>query len=61
LQLLLAIPLTQIVYACATFSAKTARRVQWRGVTYELRSPFDVRLLDDNLNTDSALGQSISL
>lgn len=61
LQLLLAIPLTQIVYACATFSAKTARRVQWRGVTYELRSPFDVRLLNDNLNTDSALGQSISL
>jgi glycosyltransferase involved in cell wall biosynthesis len=59
--LLLAIPLTQFVYACATFSAKTARRVQWRGVTYELRSPFDVKLVEDNLNTDSAMGQSVSL
>jgi glycosyltransferase involved in cell wall biosynthesis len=60
-KLLVAIPLTQFVYACATFSAKTARRVQWRGVTYDLRSPFDVELVNDNLETDSALGQSVSL
>lgn len=60
-KLVVAIPLTQIVYTCATFAARIAQSVKWRGVTYVMRSPFDVTLVEDNLSTPSALGQSVSL
>ena len=60
-KLFVAIPLTQIVYTCATFAARMAQSVKWRGVTYVMRSPFDVTLVEDNLSTPSALGQSVSL
>ena len=61
LQLLIAIPLTQFVYTLATMAAKFARNVKWRGVTYVMRTPYDVELVEDNLDTDSALGQTVSL
>lgn len=61
LQLLIAIPLTQFVYTLATMAAKFARKIKWRGVTYVMNTPYDVKLVTDNLNTDSALGKTVSL
>jgi cellulose synthase/poly-beta-1,6-N-acetylglucosamine synthase-like glycosyltransferase len=61
LELFIAIPLTQFVYTFATIAAKFARNVKWRGVTYVMNTPYDVKLVEDNLNTDSALGQTVSL
>jgi hypothetical protein len=61
LRLFVAIPITQLVYTFATISASLASRVTWRGVTYVMRTPYDVQLVDDNLNTGSALGKSVSL
>jgi len=61
LQLLIAIPLKQFVYTFATMAAKLARNVTWRGVTYVMKTPDDVKLVEDSLNTDSALGQTVSL
>jgi cellulose synthase/poly-beta-1,6-N-acetylglucosamine synthase-like glycosyltransferase len=41
-----AIPLTQAVYLAALLSASFMRRVDWRGITYELQGPRDVRLVE---------------
>lgn len=40
-----AVPLTQAVYLAGLCFACRARRVEWRGVTYEFRGPQDVRLV----------------
>jgi cellulose synthase/poly-beta-1,6-N-acetylglucosamine synthase-like glycosyltransferase len=41
-----AVPLTMAVYLASLLSAALIRRVDWRGVTYEFRGPWNVRLLD---------------
>jgi hypothetical protein len=41
-----AIPLTQAVYAACLLSAAWLRVVDWRGITYHLRGPWDVRLVE---------------
>jgi hypothetical protein len=41
---LLAGPLTQVVYLAALVSVNYLRRVNWRGITYELGGPTPVRL-----------------
>jgi hypothetical protein len=46
LKLVLAVPLTQIVYASALASIYSIKRVDWRGVSYEVNSPYDVRLIE---------------
>lgn len=61
IQLMVAIPLTQFVYTLATMAASRAQRIKWRGVTYSMKAPFDVQLLEDDLRVDSALGQRLSL
>ena len=38
------LPLTQLVYGIATVRAALARRVEWRGVVYEVRSGGVARL-----------------
>jgi len=35
----------------ASFAATFSRRIVWRGVTYEIRGPWDIRLIDDNKPT----------
>jgi cellulose synthase/poly-beta-1,6-N-acetylglucosamine synthase-like glycosyltransferase len=42
-----AVPLTQIYYCGALFTAIFLRRVTWRGVTYHIRGPRAIILLDD--------------
>lgn len=44
---LLAIPLTQIVYAAALGRASTIRTVNWRGAVYRIEGPWNVRLIED--------------
>ena len=50
----LAIPLTQCVYVSAALFATFKRRVMWRGIVYEFRKPFDVRLIVDRPFEQSA-------
>lgn len=43
----LAVPVSQLAYTAASLHAAAARTVTWRGVTYEVRGPLDVRLVSD--------------
>ena len=45
LKALIAIPLTQCVHLTATLLAIFRRHVAWRGVTYHVRGPWDVRMV----------------
>ncbi|MCG8648866.1 MAG: hypothetical protein MI861_03485, partial [Pirellulales bacterium] len=40
---LIAVPLTQWVYAVALASACRLRRVVWRGIDYEINGPWKIR------------------
>ncbi|MFO0818354.1 MAG: glycosyltransferase family 2 protein [Pirellulales bacterium] len=40
------IPITQVVYAFAMISALGLRRVDWRGVEYQIDGPWGLRLLE---------------
>ncbi len=61
-RLCLAIALTQMTYFVATIGAIFVRRVRWRGVTYKINSPDDIRVVRqdmvDQVATD-AVGRSI--
>ncbi len=46
LKALLAIPLTQFVYAAALLKVTRLRRVEWRGVTYTIEGPRRVRMVE---------------
>lgn len=39
----------QIVHLLATACVLATRKVRWRGVVYEIRSPFDVRKVEDRM------------
>ncbi len=43
---LLAIPLSHAIYFACLISASLARKVDWRGITYELITPRIVRLVE---------------
>jgi hypothetical protein len=43
---MVAIPLTQLVYAAALTSAQCLRRVDWRGVWYRIDGPWRIRLIE---------------
>jgi hypothetical protein len=43
---ILALPLTHVVYYVCLLSASMLRRVEWRGITYELIPPRRVRLVE---------------
>ena len=45
LRLLLALPLTQTVYAFAMISAMFRRRFSWRGIIYQVDGPWRIRML----------------
>ena len=56
-KLLFAIPLTQCVHLAAVTVVLLKKRIDWRGVTYEIDGPYDVRLVTDRpfeTKTDSA-------
>ncbi|NJM19771.1 MAG: glycosyltransferase family 2 protein [Richelia sp. SM1_7_0] len=44
-KVLLALPLTQIVYALALTEAMFIRQVEWRGITYQIKGPWDIKLV----------------
>jgi hypothetical protein len=55
-----ALPLTYVVYLAAMISASWLRRVQWRGITYEVGPGGTVRMLEyrpfvSNVPTGSSL------
>jgi len=39
---------TPVIYVFAALAATFRRRVVWRGVTYEIRGPSDIRVISDN-------------
>lgn len=53
LRLVLALPLTQILYPVALVTAMAARRTIWRNVVYEIRSRCEIRRLDDPPYTEN--------
>ncbi|MBD2770738.1 glycosyltransferase [Iningainema tapete] len=46
LKMFIGIPLSQWVYGLAMISSLTMTKVNWRGVTYQIKSPWNIRLLD---------------
>lgn len=61
LKMICAVPLTQLIYAIAAVVAYLRRRVRWRGVTYELNGPYDVRLIDDKPFEEPKGASNVSL
>lgn len=45
-KILMAIPLTQLVFAVATLLAMLARSVEWRGITYQIEGPGKILLTE---------------
>ena len=45
LQFVVAVPLTQLVCAIALWQAMLTRQVEWRGITYQVKGPWDIKLL----------------
>ncbi|PMB52223.1 glycosyl transferase family 2 [Fischerella thermalis CCMEE 5201] len=43
---LVAIPLTQLVYAVTVVSAILMRKVEWRGIMYQIKGPWNIRLIE---------------
>jgi hypothetical protein len=39
------VPLAHLVYLASLVSAALLRKVDWRGITYEFRGPWDVRMV----------------
>jgi glycosyltransferase involved in cell wall biosynthesis len=48
LRFLMAFPLTQLIYGWCVLAAIFTRRVTWRQATYQIRSKWDVALIQDN-------------
>lgn len=45
-KLLLAIPATQFIYPLTLAAAMRSRLVEWRGISYEVLGPWDIRLVE---------------
>ncbi|WP_414624202.1 glycosyltransferase [Calothrix sp. CCY 0018] len=45
-KVLLALPLTQMVYTFALTSAMFMQQVKWRGITYQIKGPWDIKLVE---------------
>nr|MBD2435015.1 glycosyltransferase family 2 protein [Fischerella sp. FACHB-380] len=45
-KILVAIPLTQLVYAVTMVSAILMRKVEWRGIMYQIKGPWNIRLIE---------------
>jgi cellulose synthase/poly-beta-1,6-N-acetylglucosamine synthase-like glycosyltransferase len=45
-RIMVAIPLMQVIYPIALYSVMLMRNVKWRGVSYEVNGPWDIRLVE---------------
>ncbi|HEY9767167.1 MAG TPA: hypothetical protein V6C71_01510 [Coleofasciculaceae cyanobacterium] len=45
-KLMLAIPATQLVLASALWQTMLTRQVEWRGITYQIKGLWDIKLLE---------------
>jgi cellulose synthase/poly-beta-1,6-N-acetylglucosamine synthase-like glycosyltransferase len=45
-KLMLAIPVTQFILAIALLQTVLTRQVEWRGITYQIKGPWDIKLLE---------------
>ncbi|WP_337885500.1 glycosyltransferase family 2 protein [Fischerella thermalis] len=45
-KILVAIPLTQLIYAVTVVSAILTQKVEWRGITYQIKGPWNIRLIE---------------
>lgn len=45
-QIFLGIPLAQLTYAESVFHSMRREQVQWSGIQYEIKGPYDIRLLN---------------
>ncbi|MFQ4140996.1 glycosyltransferase family 2 protein [Chlorogloeopsis sp. ULAP02] len=45
-KMLVAIPLTQLIYAAAIVSAILIQKVEWRGISYQIQGPWNIRLIE---------------
>jgi cellulose synthase/poly-beta-1,6-N-acetylglucosamine synthase-like glycosyltransferase len=63
LKTLIAIPLTQLIFMWAILSAMMARYIDWRGITYEIKGAWNIRLVDYRpyRNSKSSSMQNVSL
>ena len=46
LKLIIAVPLTQLVCAIALWQAMLTQQVEWRGITYQVKGPWDIKLVE---------------
>ncbi len=46
MKVLLAVPLAQLISTLATASTMIKRNVEWRGVIYQVKNPFNIRLIE---------------
>ena len=46
LKFIVAVPLTQLVCAIALWQAMLTQQVEWRGITYQVKGPWDIKLLE---------------
>jgi cellulose synthase/poly-beta-1,6-N-acetylglucosamine synthase-like glycosyltransferase len=62
-KILLAIPLTQLVYAVTTIAAILAKSVEWRGITYQIKDAWNIRLTNyyPYQHSNKSLDTNISL
>ena len=60
-QLPIAMLVAAWVHVWAAVAATVRRRVIWRGVTYEIRGPSDVRMIDDRAFTTSTATTTVSI
>lgn len=63
LQTLVAIPMTQLIFMWAILSVMMTRYIDWRGITYEIKEPWNIRLVDYRpyRNSKSSALQNVSL
>ena len=45
-KLMVALPLTQLICAIALWQALLTQQVEWRGITYRVQGPWDIKLLE---------------
>ena len=46
LKFIVAIPLSQLVCAIALWQAVLTKQVEWRGITYQIKGPWDIKLME---------------
>jgi hypothetical protein len=62
-KMLMAIPLTQSVYGSAFLSSLWMSKVTWRGITYQFKGPWNIRLVEYRpyQSSDTSASKNISV